>query len=845
MHHGRVLPRRRLLALIALTVWLAGAQAATAGTRVVDFDGLGTQIDCDSTLGTTDTTIQSSINAATPNDTIIVCPGTYSELVNVNKSLTLLGAQAGVDPRSSSRPGTDATESVVDGAPSGGTKTTAFQVTASNVTIDGFVAKDNSNQNTFGAGILTGAGTTGHVIQNNVVTNNIIGLILGSSNTTIAQNLFLANNQSGPVSGTGIYSDEFVAGGTVSNVVIDDNRFSANNNAGIAFSTTSASQPAVGVTMSDNDFDANGRALAAANLLGSSFTRNEVQTSTLVNSADVRLFEGVSGLSVTQNVFSGNAAGMRAMRIDAIGLSGVPQTSNVSFSCNSLSGYPGAGVELDVGDYSGALGAEYNWWGSATGPTIASNPGGTGEEIIDPASQVDYTPFLTAQVDTDPAVNGFQCDQTAPSVTINQAAGQNDPTLDAPIQYDVVFSEPVTGFTSSDVSLAGSTAPGATAAVTGSGSTYTVSVTGMTADGTVVASIPAGVADDPSGNDNSASSSTDNTVTYVHRTPPSVSMSSAAPNPTNTSPIPVTVTFDESVTGFTAGDVVTGNGSVSNFSGSGASYSFDLVPAGQGAVTADIPAGAAQDSQGTGNNAATQFSRTFAPRASQASEESRPADADGDGIEDARDNCRTVANGDQRDFDGDGAGRACDDADLAPGSCSNPQRGTDGSDTLNGTLAGDALFGLGGADTLSGAGAADCLEGGAGGDRLDGGDGADRLRGDGGNDRLSGGAGDDLWLRGGAGNDRLSGGSGRDSASGGDGDDVLGGGSGRDILNGGPGDDRLSDSAGPNRYSGRSGDDTINAANGEIDSVSCGTGDDVATVDRADRVSGCETIRVR
>ena len=30
----------------------------------------------------------------------------------------------------------------------------------------------------------------------------------------------------------------------------------------------------------------------------------------------------------------------------------------------------------------------WNWWGSATGPTIASNPGGTGEEIIDPDNLV-------------------------------------------------------------------------------------------------------------------------------------------------------------------------------------------------------------------------------------------------------------------------------------------------------------------------------------------------------------------------------------------------------------------------------------------------------------------------
>jgi hypothetical protein len=38
----------------------------------------------------------------------------------------------------------------------------------------------------------------------------------------------------------------------------------------------------------------------------------------------------------------------------------------------------------------------------------------------------------------------------------------------------------------------------------------------------------------------------------------------------------------------------------------------------------------------------------------------QPADADGDGLADAQDNCPTVANGDQTDSDGDGVGDACD-----------------------------------------------------------------------------------------------------------------------------------------------------------------------------------------
>jgi hypothetical protein len=105
-------------------------------------------------------------------------------------------------------------------------------------------------------------------------------------------------------------------------------------------------------------------------------------------------------------------------------------------------------------------------------------------------------------------------DGIPPSVTVNQAAGQADPTSTSPINFTVVFNEPVTGFETGDVSLGGTA--GATAAtVSGGPSTFNVAVNGMTASGTVTASIPAGVAVDGSGNPNTASTSTDDTVTYV------------------------------------------------------------------------------------------------------------------------------------------------------------------------------------------------------------------------------------------------------------------------------------------------------------------------------------------
>ena len=47
-------------------------------------------------------------------------------------------------------------------------------------------------------------------------------------------------------------------------------------------------------------------------------------------------------------------------------------------------------------------------------------------------------------------------DETPPSVTVEQAAGQADPTALLPIRFDVTFSEGVAGFAKTDVTMGGS-----------------------------------------------------------------------------------------------------------------------------------------------------------------------------------------------------------------------------------------------------------------------------------------------------------------------------------------------------------------------------------------------------
>ncbi|MCE5228592.1 Ig-like domain-containing protein [bacterium] len=88
---------------------------------------------------------------------------------------------------------------------------------------------------------------------------------------------------------------------------------------------------------------------------------------------------------------------------------------------------------------------------------------------------------------------------------------------------------------------------------------------------------------------------------------------STATNPTAGS-IPVQVVFSQSVTGFAQGDVTVTNGTISGFSGSGASYSFTVTPSASGVVTVNIAAGVCTNGTTT-NLAATQLSRVFYPAA--------------------------------------------------------------------------------------------------------------------------------------------------------------------------------------------------------------------------------------
>lgn len=81
-----------------------------------------------------------------------------------------------------------------------------------------------------------------------------------------------------------------------------------------------------------------------------------------------------------------------------------------------------------------------------------------------------------------------------------------------------------------------------------------------------------------------------------------------------------------------------------------------------------------------------------------------------------------------------------------------------------------------------------------------------------------------------------------ENVTGGEENDIFVGSAAANAFSSGGGSDSLAGGAGPDALQSGPGDDEIDARDGEADTVDCGLGNDRATVDVVDSVSGCETV---
>jgi hypothetical protein len=134
--------------------------------------------------------------------------------------------------------------------------------------------------------------------------------------------------------------------------------------------------------------------------------------------------------TLTQNTITGNGTGVHVEAGGSLVSAGQNFVSNSTgdgilvdaaagtvgaITDNDLSGNSGKGIDNLGGT---VLEGGLNWWGDASGPAAASNPGGTGSGV---SANVDYSPWLSMGTDTS-AAPGFQGDFS--KLTVNPGSPQ-------------------------------------------------------------------------------------------------------------------------------------------------------------------------------------------------------------------------------------------------------------------------------------------------------------------------------------------------------------------------------------------------------------------------------------
>lgn len=314
-------------------------------------------------------TIGAAVTKASPGDTIHVAAGTYSEQVSINKPLTVTGADGAV------LDGTGLVPAWTTGVKIRSGNVTWNNIDVTDFTQDGITAYDNIDMpnlhitNTkvsniqpgyWGFGIYVGYESEGFgysppdltthldfsglLLEGNEIVNTHSSAMVIQSVTGTPGTLVVKNNFiHDNVTNSGIWVD-CARELTIEDNIVDGNKWGVEFSAYAEFGTLNGPYGPKNIELRGNT------------ITGSTFE-------------GVAVYEGwPATIAVEGNQLDGNGNGVR----------------------NYL---------------SEAVNAQGNWWGSPTGPTVASNPAGTGDSAVD---AVDYSPWRKDGTDTDLVTPGFQ-----------------------------------------------------------------------------------------------------------------------------------------------------------------------------------------------------------------------------------------------------------------------------------------------------------------------------------------------------------------------------------------------------------------------------------------------------
>jgi hypothetical protein len=340
-------------------------------------------------------TIQYAINDArvVAGDTVNVAAGTYSPLatITINKSLTLLGPQANVDPRpsqSSSRSAGSPSEAVVDGTAGG--LGYIILIDADNVVINGFEVKSGTSDM-----LRQSNAHSGTVIKYNLIHdgNGDEGVQLANCTNGIVEYNYVFDIAS-PGDALNIANS---SGGAIRFNEVED--IYSTNGAIYCYGTTNLD--IIG-NIVRNVPNANGRGIKVGDdgdSSGGHVSCNLIENVTGRDAVELEASNLVIEYNTVRNN-PGSYGGTAGIRITSYG-----DAATISVNNNNIYGNAPYGLRNDS---TSTVNAENNWWGCTAGP---------GAGVCDAVmGLVDYTPWLGSAV--------------VPSASTATATGTGTATLD-------------------------------------------------------------------------------------------------------------------------------------------------------------------------------------------------------------------------------------------------------------------------------------------------------------------------------------------------------------------------------------------------------------------------------
>jgi parallel beta-helix repeat protein len=319
-------------------------------------------------------TIQEAIDAASNGDTIIVAAGLYEENVVIDKSLTLKGAQAGVDARNRS-----GAETIIEPDDGRGIDI----VTAANriIEIDGLTVQNTRTG-------IAAPNAVGMYDINDITVKNVRVLNCDKGGITMAY-ASIATVEYCYVEGT-----EFgINAGSLQPLEPTVANFRHNEVVTAEFGITGYLKDSIIEGNLVRDFATGGVGISGQ-FLNTEITDNTV---TGYSKGAALTFEEHYGRDLSENVhvesntFTGNEYGIYLFDTQTT-------LTGIAVNFNNIAGNSRYGVWNKGGE---ALDATKNWWGDAGGPGGAGHGGGD-----DISTKVRYSPWLGAELGTEPMVWG-------------------------------------------------------------------------------------------------------------------------------------------------------------------------------------------------------------------------------------------------------------------------------------------------------------------------------------------------------------------------------------------------------------------------------------------------------